>query len=134
MSEQTARRTVMARNNGMCEAQIAGVCQGRATNYQHRKLRKHCARQELWLPSNGLAVCGSGTTGCHGWMTSGHVAEAHDWGWDVRSAWDPWEWRVWIHNPNHVGGTWYFLNDDGSVEFVSDEYTRKRERFEEVAA
>ena len=33
-------------------------------------------------PSNLIALCGSGTTGCHGWVHS-HPAEAREYGWIV---------------------------------------------------
>lgn len=37
-----------------------------------------------WAPSNGLHLCGSGTTGCHGWITD-HPLLAVQHGLAVRS-------------------------------------------------
>ena len=85
MNETTARQIVAERSNGTCELKLPG-CQGRATNYQHRKRKGHCDRDERWAPSNALHVCGSGTTGCHGYIHA-NPAEAEMEGWEVRS-WD----------------------------------------------
>lgn len=58
-------------------------------------------------PDNLLSACGSGTTGCHGWIES-HRAEAYISGWLVRTGFAP----------SHVGvrytdGVWW-LGADGS--------------------
>lgn len=86
MSETRARRIVSERSGGVCELKLPGICQGRATNYQHRKRKSHCSRAERWSPANALHVCGSGTTGCHGYIHA-NPAEAHYEGWEVKS-WD----------------------------------------------
>lgn len=36
----------------------------------------------VWTPANCLLVCGSGTTGCHGWITE-HKRLAMAYGWVV---------------------------------------------------
>lgn len=80
MNEKQCREIVRQRSGGVCE-----VCgRARATNFQHRKNRSQCAKDERWLPSNALDVCGSGTTGCHGTIhrlpslayTSGHSVKS----------------------------------------------------------
>lgn len=77
--ERQARRLVRERSGGICE-----VCSAaRATNFQHRKGRSQGGR---WTASNGLDVCGSGTTGCHGYIHA-HPDEACVKGWTVKS-WD----------------------------------------------
>lgn len=51
---------------------------------------------------NGIALCGSGSTGCHGW-TEAHPAHARTLGWRLGPAEDPFEvpywtrygWRLW---------------------------------------
>jgi len=53
------------------------------------------------LPSNLLTLCGSGTTGCHGWVEH-HPKAAQAHGWSVaRYQPDPqsvpvWTWRGWV--------------------------------------
>ncbi|WP_051393065.1 hypothetical protein [Glycomyces arizonensis] len=79
MSEKRARQLVRERSGGVCE--VCGAA--RATNYQHRKNR---SQGGPWSAANGLDVCGSGTTGCHGYIHA-HPDEACLKGWSVRS-WD----------------------------------------------
>lgn len=86
MTEARARLIVRDRAGQMCEIRINGVCLGRGTNYQHRRNR---SQQGPWTPSNGLWVCGSGTTGCHGHIHH-NVAEATAKGWTVKS-WEDWQ-------------------------------------------
>lgn len=79
--ESEARRLVRERSGGVCE-----VCGAqRATNYQHRKNRSQGGQ---WSASNGLDVCGSGTTGDHGYIHA-HPAESYERGWSVKGAYDP---------------------------------------------
>lgn len=85
VNETTCRRIVRERSEGDCEIRIPVVCLGRATNFQHRKNR---SQGGAWVPSNGLDVCGSGTTGCHGWIHA-NPAEAYARGWSVKSTDDP---------------------------------------------
>jgi hypothetical protein len=65
----------------MCEARIPGVCAGAATNRHHRQLR---SRGGLDTPENLMDVCGTGTTGCHGWIHA-NVTESTRLGWIVPS-------------------------------------------------
>lgn len=60
-----------------CELAIPGVCQGRATNRHHKLLRKHGGGDER---SNCLDLCGTGTTGCHGYAHA-NPAESYRRGW-----------------------------------------------------
>lgn len=88
MNEKQARAIVYERSNGICEVMVPGVCRGRATNYQHRKNRSQCSRGERWMPENGLHVCGTGTTGCHGWIHA-NPEKSYANGWMVKAALDP---------------------------------------------
>jgi hypothetical protein len=53
-------------------------------------------------PTNGVCLCGSGTTGCHGWVEH-HPNLGHALGWVLHRAQDPLErpwwtntgWRLW---------------------------------------
>lgn len=110
--EEHARLTVWARASretgvGWCE-----VCGEReATEYQHRKARKHCTPVELWAPSNGLAVCGHGNyAGCHGERIHQQPLDAWHKGWTVRSFQDP------RQVPVLRRGVLVFLDDEGGFE------------------
>jgi hypothetical protein len=98
-----------------CEVRIHGVCLGKGTNYQHRKNRSQCAKYERWAPSNGLYVCGSGTTGCHGYIHA-HPKESYANGWMVR--------QVYIQENIPVRlARWerpVFLDNEGGVEEATD--------------
>ena len=85
MNEHQARALVRARSEGWCEVRIPDICRGRATNFQHRKNR---SANGGWSPANGIDICGSGTTGCHGYIHA-NPAEATRWGWTVKSWDDP---------------------------------------------
>lgn len=68
-------------------------------------------RPESNLPGNLLLLCGSGTTGCHGWVES-HRAEARDKGFLVWQSQDPETVPV-----ETYCGSYYFRND-GTKEAV----------------
>lgn len=85
MIEKTARGLVYDRSGGWCEVRLPGICFGRAGNFHHRQNKSQLGR---WHPSNGLHLCGSGTTGCHGWITE-HPAVSKDKGWTVLSGDNP---------------------------------------------
>jgi hypothetical protein len=91
----------------MCEVQIPRICEGRATNYQHRINRSQLGG---YSAGSGLAVCGSGTTGCHGRITE-HPAEAYRKGWSVKS------WDNPLTRPVLYRGKWVLLDDEGGVDF-----------------
>lgn len=67
--------------------------EGRGLDAHHRKLR---SRGGLGTLENGISLCGSGTTGCHGWVHA-NPAESRDCGWMVSSWDDPAEipWITW---------------------------------------
>lgn len=108
MNERLARQIVRARSGGRCEVRVPGVCQGRATNWHHRRNRSAGGR---WVPSNGLDLCGTGTTGCHGYITE-HPAESAENGWTVRSWNDPVHVPALIHTTSFVHAL-VLLDDDG---------------------
>lgn len=89
-AETAARNEVEARALGMCE--VCGLRPGH--DYQHRKARTHCTRDERWDPRNGLFVCGFGnTSGCHG-IIHNNPTVVYDMGWSVPSHMDPARRRV----------------------------------------
>lgn len=64
-------------------------------------------RADLNLPANLLTLCGSGTTGCHGWVTA-NPRQSYEKGWAVKRDRDPagvalTTWR----------GDWIYLDNEG---------------------
>lgn len=70
-----------------CHGSLDGV---HGYSLQHRKARGMGGSRDrsLGLPPNLLVLCGSGTTGHHGWV-EGHPAQAYDLGLALRTGWDP---------------------------------------------
>jgi hypothetical protein len=103
VSVKTARDLVYGRSDGWCEVRVPGICFGRAGNWHHRR-----AFGRVWTPSNGLHVCGSGTTGCHGWIGDWPNA-ANERGWLLKTEQRP---RL---EPAVIPslGRWCYLTDSG---------------------
>lgn len=76
-NEGATRRAVAERCGGCCER-----CGRWGYSVHHRWKR---GQGGPWSGSNCVALCGSGTTGCHGWVES-HPDLAEIDGWHVR----PW--------------------------------------------
>ena len=71
------REKLKARADGLCE-----ICSLRANNAHHRRNQSQGGRDDL---SNLMLLCGSGTTGCHGYVTEHpNIATWH--GWTVQRA------------------------------------------------
>lgn len=104
MTEKLAREIVYERSGGLCER--CGY--GRATNWHHRR-----AAGRIWTPENGLHLCGSGTTLCHGWVTE-HPMISKEWGWVVSNYAQP------HSEPVVRWGVWTLLLPDGGVVPVYD--------------
>jgi hypothetical protein len=97
MSESQGRTLLYRRSGRICE-----LCGRRpATNAHHRR-----APGRHWDVHNLLDLCGSGTTGCHGWVTE-HAKLAREFGWVVRGRHDP------LWTPAVICGRWRFLSLDG---------------------
>ncbi|WNN95721.1 HNH endonuclease [Mycobacterium phage Dulcita] len=79
MNERQCRAEVLERCGGLCER----CGRGGPVTMHHRKKR---GQGGPWEPWNIVALCGHGTTGCHGWVEANPLA-AHATGWHVR----PWE-------------------------------------------
>lgn len=110
--ERRGRDAVKERDGGRC-VRCCRVFP--ALNHDHRKNRSQGGD---WSPANGQSLCGSGTTGCHGWVTS-HPKKACDAGYAVPGWADPKEYpaRRWV--PTGYGtyvAVWvlYFDAPDGS--------------------
>jgi len=89
-AEKYGRGLVSARSDGVCEIQVPGVCLGAASVFSHRKRRSQSSPAEKWSAVNGLAGCGSGTTGCEGYLTAhGSDPKVRANGWTVHPSVDP---------------------------------------------
>lgn len=73
------------RSKGWCEVAMPGICEGRAINTHHRLPLGQGGEESL---DNYLHLCGSGTTGCHGWIEH-HRAMSYSQGWLVHMGSDP---------------------------------------------
>lgn len=86
---------------------------------QHRRARGMGGSRwpGINLPSNLLTLCGSGTTGCHGWVEE-RPSQAKDLGLAVSQ-----------HHPNpgavpvFTWRGWLLLNDDGTTEETETPWT-----------
>lgn len=101
-AETQARAVVKVRSGGVCER----CGRAPATNWHHRQGR---SAGGVWSPENGLHLCGSGSTGCHGEVTV-NPAISYEMGWSVRSTQNPAHVPVWL-----AGKGWHYLLPDGGV-------------------
>jgi len=86
IAQQDCRDITFERADGVCEVRVAGWCQGQAREWQHRLPK---GRGGLWVPSNGLAVCGHGNTdGCHGFIHQ-HPTLSVEKGWTLPTGANP---------------------------------------------
>lgn len=105
------RAVIWHRAQGCCE-----VCGYRLPevgwNAHHRRGRGMGGTSLVQSVADGLAVCGSGTTGCHGWIED-HFTWAWERGYKVRrnGLLPPHLWPV-----LHARHGWVLLGHDGSVE------------------
>lgn len=83
ISEKTRQR-VLERDEHSC-VRCGMSIEGSQYSIHHRKLRSHGVDNSL---SNLVTLCGSGTTGCHGWVHS-HPGEAHTAGFIVSATETP---------------------------------------------
>lgn len=99
------RSIIKHRSGGLCE-----LCQREPmTNIHHRKPRGMGGTRRPWVdePSNLIALCGSGTTGCHGWIES-HRADSYDRGLLLKTGMMP------FHTPfqDDRNEWWLLVGDD----------------------
>lgn len=105
--ERRARAAVKERDQGICVR-----CGRPGNNWDHRKNRSQGGR---WEASNGQTLCGSGTTGCHGWRTLNPAAAVLEgfavpgWGrpewWPAYRA-DVRSWVLYVDVPDSFGRWW----------------------------
>lgn len=80
------RTSILERDNYQCQRCGISIMNQRYSVH-HRKLRSHASPDEVNLADNLITLCGSGTTGCHGWVHA-HPAEAREQGYII-SAYRP---------------------------------------------
>ncbi|TDC25938.1 hypothetical protein E1211_30500, partial [Micromonospora sp. 15K316] len=85
-------QVVAVRDQGRCvrcgRYVLAGM-RGRDWSVQHRRARQgRDHRPDTNRPQNLILLCGSATTGCHGWVES-YRSAARDGGWAIRQTEDP---------------------------------------------
>lgn len=107
-TEAKGRRAVLARCGGRCER-----CGTPGYTVHHRRKK---SQGGLWDSSNLLALCGSGTTGCHGWVEA-NPRSAMDLGFWLENGEKSadtavWLWRRWVLLPD----------DDGSLLTIGSKY------------
>jgi len=104
---------VLERDQRSCAVCGDGITGERGWDWsiQHRRPRRAGGdtRPDTNLPSNLVAVCGSGTTLCHGRIES-HRAEAYEHGWLLRERDVPSQEAI-----CHAVHGWCYLTDDGQV-------------------
>lgn len=76
--------------------------------------RKNRSQGGEWTPSNLLHLCGSGCTGCHGYIGS-NPSESYEQGWMVRRIDDPSKSPVWL-----FGWGFVILTDTGGIELFEE--------------
>lgn len=113
-TEARGRAIVYERAGGRCEAAVPGVCLGTIDSVHHRR-----KAGRVWNPANLLAVCGDGTTGCHGWIEH-HPDKAREDGLWVDSTDDPLE--VSVHMRWENARAWWFLDDEGILHYDESEF------------
>jgi hypothetical protein len=122
--ESTGRELVMLRDAGVC-VRCHRVDPVFGVNHDHRKNRSQGGD---WAPSNGQLLCGSGTTGCHGFVTTNPKA-AMDEGLSVPSWADPliWPGRRWVRDGMGVTRPiWCLYRDDGTWDQITDDNAMER--------
>jgi hypothetical protein len=101
----TTKSTVEQRSGGVCE--LCGCAP--ASNIHHRRARgmggtRRAVHTASWL----LHLCGSGTTGCHGYIEA-HPTISYGKGWKLRQHQTP------STAPVELAGKWVTLTDDGKI-------------------
>lgn len=88
----------------------------RGGSRHHRQLRRFGDHS----PANLLLLCGSGTTGCHGWVHA-HPAEAYRHGWLVHG----WDTPAAVPVLGDRGRRWWVLTTEGGKTMVGNDDARR---------
>jgi hypothetical protein len=106
---QPTRKTcnLVDERDGCCCVRCGKSLYSALTFSRHHRLMRSHAFPGLHGTSNLILLCGSGTTGCHGWVHA-HPSESYRNGWLVRSTNYPDEMPVMDHRHG-----WVLLDDEG---------------------
>lgn len=79
---------IVERDRGCCArcgTPVDHLERGVAWSIHHRRARGMGGARDAWInePANGAVLCGSGVTGCHGWVEK-HRDVAYETGWLIR--------------------------------------------------
>lgn len=115
------RALCLERAGHRCEYCYCSVHGSLGYSAQHRAARRMGGSRLQWLggPSNVLILCGSGTTGCHGWIEH-HPADAYALGLALRTGWDPEQTPF-----RDIHDAWRLLLPDGTYYPIQMPPTRK---------
>jgi hypothetical protein len=127
--EANAYELASLRDGGVCvrcrrSHPIFGV------NRDHRQNRQG----NNTVVSNLQLLCGSGTTGCHGWKTE-NAREANASGWGCPRWANPAEWpaRRWLVGPHRVLElAWVLYDDFGEFKRITDQQAEQLMRGEQL--
>lgn len=103
------RAVVLIRDGYMCVRCGKGIAE-QVYSIHHRVLRSQGGTH---TPENLVTLCGTGTTGCHGWVHA-NITEATDAGWIVQGGEDPATVLV-QYVSEHGGGYSALLEADGGL-------------------
>ncbi len=111
---EATRLLVLTRSKGFCEVCRGSLNQGFGMSVHHRQPRGMGGTKKLNSnsASNLLVLCGSGITGCHGWIESNR-AESYEKGYLV-SYQEESSHMV----PIKLYDGWFYLNNDGTYTKV----------------
>lgn len=110
------RRAVYARDNGSCQ-RCGRECLDWQHSIQHRLPGQMGGDRHKHQLANMVLMCGTGTTGCHGWAES-HREQAHAQGWLVHR----WETPATVPILRYTR-TWWLLGADWEPTRAPEEVT-----------
>ncbi|MBW3088804.1 HNH endonuclease [Bifidobacterium sp. 82T24] len=115
MSQPSASvKRLVDERDGRCCSVCGRYLPGSPGGRHHRQLRSQQPDPTLLhRPSNLIDICGTGTTGCHGWVHA-HPAEAYRLGLLVRMGRDPSETPM-LRYARSDRPQWVMLNDNGDI-------------------
>lgn len=93
-----------------CERCGIPVLRNRGGYSIHHRRRRRPEFDGVHAAANLLLLCGSGTTGCHGWV-HGHPLDSRTEGFIVSTYAEPSSWGV-----LHAAHGWVLLDNEGGVE------------------
>lgn len=110
---QKLRNAIQDRDDGCC-VRCGHYCLHEPHSVHHRQVKGMGGRKAADTPSNLILLCGSGSTGCHGYAHA-RPATSYRFGYLVRSTACPSSAPIWV-----AGREWVLLDDDFGTTAVRD--------------